>query len=349
MTQSVKIGILNDLSDGPPSPSDVAQWLQLALDELRADGRLQQPVELINAWGLGLPYGSAEAVEKAFHSLREQQVHLIVGPAIGDNALIVTPLSEQYRVPTLNWAGSEWARGEFMFHLQVGSHEDESIVLARYMASQGVKRVGVVFDESPIGERYWQFFAAEAPLLGIDVVAVETIEPLASEADHQLHTLLAAQPDALVYLGLGPAALPLARLLSASGWRGLMMMNTAGIRGHHAPEYAEALEGWMYLDMYSDHNVVLQRLVRRLNVAGNRWLAAAKGYDLGRLVAEGLARSKALTADGVRQGLEQIKWLPAAEGHDGVLLGFGHFDRGALHGPYLVLRQWHSLHSVQVA
>ena len=67
---------------------------------------------------------------------------------------------------------------------------------------------------------------------------------------------------------------------------------------------------------------------------------AAKGHDVGRLVAEGLARAPELTRAGVRHGLEQVKWLPAAEGHEGTLLGFGIQDRGALHGRYLVVRQW---------
>jgi hypothetical protein len=72
------------------------------------------------------------------------------------------------------------------------------------------------------------------------------------------------------------------------------------------------------------------------------------GHDLGRLVAEGLARAPERTRDGVKEGLEQIKWLPAAEGHDGTLLGFGKHDRGALHGRYLVLRRWQDGQSVEV-
>ena len=55
-----------------------------------------------------------------------------------------------------------------------------------------------------------------------------------------------------------------------------------------------------------------------------------------------------LNSDGVKEGLEQTKWLPAAEGYDGTLLGFGHYDRGALHGRYLVLRQWRDGTSVEI-
>jgi branched-chain amino acid transport system substrate-binding protein len=61
-------------------------------------------------------------------------------------------------------------------------------------------------------------------------------------------------------------------------------------------------------------------------------------------VAEGLARAPSNSpAIGVRTGLEQVKWLPAAEGEEGTLLGFGIQDRGALHGRYLVRAPvaWH--------
>lgn len=44
-----------------------------------------------------------------------------------------------------------------------------------------------------------------------------------------------------------------------------------------------------------------------------------------------------------------MKWLAAAEGYEGTLLGFGNHDRGALHGRYLVLRQWLDARSVEVS
>ena len=124
-------------------------------------------------------------------------------------------------------------------------------------------------------------------------------------------------------------------------------MNTAGIRGH-VGEYALAVDGWVYVDLFSDHNSTLTTLIERLGMAAEDSLRAAKGYDLGRLLAEGLARAPAFTRDGIKVGLERVKWLPAAEGMDGTLLGFGKFDRGALHGRYLVLRQWLNQRSVEV-
>ncbi len=344
---AIRVGILNDMADAPPGPSDMEKWLRLVADQMLAAHRIDNEIEFINAWGLGLPAGTAFAVERAYAKLVAQDVLLIVGPAIGDNALIATPLAEQHRVPTINWAGAEQARGEYMFHLQVGSHEDESIVLARYLASIGAQRIGVIYDNSPIGHRHLEFLQHEAAIVAIEISATIAIEPLATNADDEIATLLDAEVDAMLYLGLGVSAPAVARALAARAWNGPRAMNTAGIRGY-APAFAQAIDGWVYVDLFSDQNAMLAEFYTQTKSMAKNKLAAAKGYDLGRLVVEGLARAPELTREGVKSGLEKVKWLPAAQGYDGTLLGFGKFDRGALHGRYLVLRQWQDQQSIEV-
>jgi ABC-type branched-subunit amino acid transport system substrate-binding protein len=234
-----------------------------------------------------------------------------------------------------------------MFHLQVGSHEDESIVLAQHLAAIGATRVGVVSDRSPIGRRHLQFLLAEAEILNLRIAATTSLSPIAETAEGEVDQLLEARADAVVYLGLGLSAPPVARALTTRRWQGPRLMNTAGIRGYQ-PEFARTIDGWIYVDMYSDDNRTLAALLDRPGAPQGSSLFAAKGYDLGRLVAEGLARATERTRDGVREGLEQVKWLPAAEGFEGTLLSFGVQDRGALHGRYLVLRQWRDGETVQV-
>jgi ABC-type branched-subunit amino acid transport system substrate-binding protein len=335
------------MSDGPPATDDTEHWLRLVAGEYVAGGRLDRDVEFLHAFGLGLPSGTAAAIERAYESLVDDGALLIVGPAIGDNALAATPLAEHHRVPTINWAGAERARGQYMFHLQVGSHEDESLVIARHLSSLGAKRVGIAHDKSPIGKRHLQFFEEEADILGLRIAATVPLAPLTQNAQAEIDELLEAPPDALVYLGLGLSALAVAQAAQARGWDGPCAMNAAGIRGY-APEFGRIIDGWIYIDMHSDRNTTFHALRQRHHVPVAKSLAAAKGYDLGRLVAEGLARAPELTHEGVKEGLECVKWLDAAEGHEGTLLGFGKYDRGALHGRYLVLRQWRDGHSVEI-
>jgi branched-chain amino acid transport system substrate-binding protein len=125
-------------------------------------------------------------------------------------------------------------------------------------------------------------------------------------------------------------------------------MNAAGMRGAD-PAFAADIDGWVYPDMHSDGNRVLARVAGRAGgERSRRGPALAFGYDMGQLVAEGIARAPELTREGIRAGLEQTKVIPAAEGYDGTVLGFGRWDRGALKGRYLVLRQWRDGVSIEL-
>jgi branched-chain amino acid transport system substrate-binding protein len=343
----LRVGVLNDMSDGPPGPSEVERWLRIGIEELHEAGRLDRDVEFVHSFGLGLPSGTAAAVERAYKQLVDEEALVIVGPAIGDNALVATPLSDRYGVPTINWAGTERGRSEYMFHLQVGSHEDESIVLARRLKAVGAQRTGVVHDRSPIGRRYFLFLLEEAERLGIQIAGIASVPPLLEDATTETGGVLQTGVDSFVYLGLGLSAPAVARALTASGTDVPRLMNTAGMRGY-SPEFSQVIDGWTYVDMHSDGNRTLAEFRQRHDVSPKRGSGPAYGYDLGRLLAEGLARAPELTRDGVRDGLEQVKWLSAAEGYEGTLLGFGHHDHGALHGRYLVLRQWQGGDSVEL-
>jgi ABC-type branched-subunit amino acid transport system substrate-binding protein len=351
MAAPILVGVLHDMveptAEGASTGDNAEVMMRLAIDDCIRSGRLDRDVELVHATGFGLPEGTAFAVEQAFAELVDEGVVMIVGPAIGDNALVATPLADRARMPTINWAGTERARSEFMFHLQVGSHEDEGVLLARHVASRGATRVGVVFDRSPIGRRYVAFFEAECEALGLDVSARVSIAPLADDATREVASVRASGAEALVYLGLGLVGTDVARARLEAGWDVPAAMNTAGLRGHD-PAYARAIDGWTYVDMVADDNPVLARVRARLGADAPPGMTPAVGYDLGQLVAEGLARAPELTADGVRDGLELEKQVPAAEGRAGTTLGFGHWDRGALHGAYLVLRQWRDATSVEI-
>ena len=350
MSAPLLVGLLRDTTVSAPGAAegpDVEPVLRLALDDARATGRLDRDVEIVRIQCVGLPRGSAFAVEQAYAELAARGVLLVVGPAIGDNALVATPLAEAARIPTINWSGAGHARGEWMFHLQVGSHEDEPVVLARHIAATGAARVAVVYDRSPIGRRYSAFFETEAELLGLDLCARRSVAPVADDSTDEVRALRDAAPDALVYLGLGLSGRAVGRARSALGWDVPAFTCAAGMWGH-TPGVAADIDGWTYVDVYSDTNTVLGAVRERLGGVFAHGPAAAYGWDLGRLAAEGLARAPELTRGGVRDGLEQVKWLPAAEGHEGTQLSYGTQDRGALHGRYLVMRRWERGESIEV-
>ena len=82
-------------------------------------------------------------------------------------------------------------------------------------------------------------------------------------------------------------------------------MNTAGLRGYHG-DFATDCDGWFYVDMHSDGNRTLAALREARGLPPEKALWAAKGHDLGRLVAEGLARARDFSREGVKLGLENM-------------------------------------------
>jgi hypothetical protein len=116
--------------------------------------------------------------------------------------------------------------------------------------------------------------------------------------------------------------------------------------GHANPDWRADFEGWTYVDAFDEDNAVRARLQERLGFAVDE-PGPASAYDMGRLVALGLAHSPSPTREGVRAGLERVKQVPAALGEPGTVMGFGRWKRSALEGGYLVLRQWRDARSVR--
>jgi ABC-type branched-subunit amino acid transport system substrate-binding protein len=276
-----------------------------------------------------------DAVIEAFRDLAADGVAAIIGPAISDSAVAVAPIATELGVPCINYSGSEQSRSEFGFHYQIGSLEEEPYVLAAHLSARGARRVAVVHDRSFIGEQYHAFFADAARRVGIDLAAVVSLSPDGADAAEAAQQLDESTPVA--YLGLGMSAYPLARHLSdACG----VVATSALMFGYAMPEWAAAWEGWVYVDAVHDHNPVLSELKRQWPGPFPPGPTVAGAHDMGRLVGEALRRAPSVDGNGIRAGLEQVKQVPAALGTPGTVMGFGRHDRGALHGQFLVMREW---------
>jgi hypothetical protein len=307
----VRIGVLHDF---PTADNGRAfeRNLRLGLQKVVDSARLDDQVEIVHTEGLGLPLpgGSAHAVERAFVELVDQGVVAIVGPAISDNAIVVQPLADRARIPTLNYSGSEETRSEYGFQFQLGSLEDEPSFLASNLVLRGLMTVAVERDRSYVGRRMSDFFEHAAAVAGVSVTS---------------H----GAADAIVSLGMWDSA----RALAASRPDVPVVANSALIYGHHDVQAARDWEGWTYPDVFSEANDVYAAL-------DDTSYGVAAQHDMGRLIGEALARARIASGPGVMEGLELVKAIPAASGEPGTLMGFGRCERGALKGRYLVLRQW---------
>jgi ABC-type branched-subunit amino acid transport system substrate-binding protein len=340
----VRIGLLYDF---PQMGDLLAKSLQMGFDEVAATGRLDRGIELIERQSQGLPSGTEAECKRAFAELDNEGVVAIIGPSISDNALIAAPLCDAAQIPAINYSGGEHTRSEWMFHYQVGSLEEEPPVLAARAVKRGFKRVAVIFDQSPVGRRYAEFFEAARGRLGLEVTGTASISSLAEDATEPLDRLQQSKPDVLVYLGLGVSSRAVALGLASLGWDVPVLANSALMFGYAKPNWRDGYAGWEYIDTISDDNLLRARFGEQFPAAAGGPIGCA-AYDMGRMLGEGIAAAEHLTRAGIADGLRRVKQLPASSGYEGTLIGFGVWDHAALKGHYLVLREWKDGRSVQV-
>ncbi len=335
----VRVGVLHDY----PRPDGGAsfEWaVRLGIGEVEATGRLPAPIVLVHE-------PAHEDVAAAFARLVEHGVLAILGPAITDGALAVRPLVDEAGVPCINYAGNDEARSAWLFQFQVGSLEDEPALLVDHCVRRRLARVVLVQDTSRVGNRMAAFFR-DAAAARSELTVHLRVEPDGSGIGEAVSAARRAKPDVLAFVGFWRAAHGLAIEMKALGWTIHAVANSALMYGHADPAWARDWDGWTYVDTFSEANPRFAALSRMAVAAGRTAGPGEAGaYDMGRLLAEGIARAPELTRAGIRAGLERVKALPTATGRAGTLMGFGNWDRGALKGPYLVLRAWRGGLSVE--
>jgi ABC-type branched-subunit amino acid transport system substrate-binding protein len=340
----LRVGMLHDF----PRPDGGAsfEWaVRLGLGEVAVTGRGPAPVVFVHEAAHG---GPDHALAPAFARLVGGGVLAILGPALSDGALAVRSLADAARIPCINYAGNELARGPYLFHFQLGSLEDEPALVVDDLVRRGFGRVALIQDTSSVGERLAAFFGEAAAAAGREIVVHARVAPDAAGVAAAVASARRAAPDAVVCLGFWRAAHAVALEMRAQEWRVPAVANSALMYGHADPVWAGDWEGWTYADTFSERNPRFAALSRMAAAAGRpAGPGEAGAYDLGRLLGEGIARAPEPTREGVRAGLERVKAVPAASGHAGTRMGFGHWDRGALKGPYLVLREWRAGRSVE--
>jgi ABC-type branched-subunit amino acid transport system substrate-binding protein len=326
--------------------SSFEEAIRLGLDAI-GEGRIDRPIEFVHRHVDGLPLGTERAVVNGFRELDDEGVLAIVGPSISDNGLIVQPLADTARLPCINYTGGERTRGEWMFHYQIGSLEEEPSILARRLAQRGLRSAAVIFDNSPVGRRYAECFDDARTSLGLELTGSSAISPLSEDVTEVASRMRDTGPDALVYLGLGVASRAVALALAAIGWDVPVVANSSLMFGYARPDWRDGWKGWEYIDGIADDNAMRAELAAKSkHTAAGPVLCGA--YDMGRLLGEAIARAHHLTREGIKEGLERVKQLPATTGVDGTTMGFGTYDHAALKGGYLVLREWKDGRTVQV-
>jgi Periplasmic binding protein len=331
----VRVGMLIDYIFPPPSRYDTRRdfedGLRLALDELIEAGQIDRPVEILSRDVQGLPNGDFRSVVRAFHELVEEGCVVIYGPLVSENAV---PLREHVealaQVPVVSTMGSEDFLGPWTFALNNGSLAEEPGVIASVIRHDGHRRIAVAHEKSLIGVQYLDYFRQACDDLDLEIVREVGIAQVEADKTSSMRLLRDSKPDAVMHVGFGHGLWGMNDALAELGWDPPRYTTTAFELAYFNDDWMKQLASFVGLDQYDERNTlgqaVLDRFAKRF---GRRpeYYAPCFAYDIGRVVAHGIAGASPLTGLGVRHAIERIKHLPAAAGAPGTRIRFGKFIR----------------------
>ena len=234
--EPIKLGYLFDfvLPDGYPAEmrADLTQPFELVFEEGLEQGIIDRPVEIVFREVEGLPKGTVKAVIDAYGELVDEGCLAVFGPSITDNCVPTKEaIEERFHVPAISVTGIEDWLGEWTFSLSMGSMTDEPIFWAHLLAKRGLDDVGVLVEQSLVGETLHQVLPRGLPRQGHPHRRRGADRP--DRAGHQRRGAQAAR-------GQGAGASCTAASGSAScsiepGARGARL-GPAAVHGHVVPE-----------------------------------------------------------------------------------------------------------------
>jgi branched-chain amino acid transport system substrate-binding protein len=336
---AIKVGWLGSALDGPGGGYDKIH--RMAFDEATEEGLLDRPVEFVIHPENGLPRGSARNATDGFRYLVDQGCIAVAGAYSSDNAITVGPLANELRTPLISWCGTDQFHGDYCFRLGNGDCGGDAALIVGWLKRNGHNRVAVVSEISPNGEEYFRYFRQECRRRGVSVAAVETVSQTPDDLASNLRNLQRVGADALVYMGYGMlAAQGLMRAaLDELGWDPPRIMTTAFM--FYLMGF-DKFEGWVGIDQFDPTNPLVQgfheRFTRRYGQDPPLWPNAIPvlAYDTARVLVEGLVRAPILSGEGVKAGLERIRFLPSTTGGPRTHIACSPYEHGMFRGDWLL-------------
>jgi branched-chain amino acid transport system substrate-binding protein len=346
--EPIKLGYLVDfvLPEGYPDEmrDDLTRSFELVFDEGLKQGLIDRPVEIVSREVEGLPKGTVKAVIDAYGELVDEGCLAVFGPAITDNCVPTREAIEQrFGVPAISVTGTEDWLGEWTFSLSMGSMTDEPIFWADLLAKGGHAEVGLVVEQSLVGQSYATTFRRVCRQKGIRIVAEEVVPQTAQDISRAVHALSEAKAQALVHCGFGFGIVFVNPVLEELGWDPPRVLGTAFQNAWINPVMWNAILGWTGIDQYDEANVVGQRFLDQYEARYGRrpeYCVPVVNRDLATVLLHAFADAHPLSPRGVKEALERVKMLPAASGAPGTRISFGKWNhRGWMGAGYLVARR----------
>jgi ABC-type branched-subunit amino acid transport system substrate-binding protein len=211
------------------------------------------------------------------------------------------------------------------------------------IAKRGLDNVGVLVEQSLVGETYVKSFRAACAEKGIRIVAEEPIAQTAQDIGDAVRKLHRANVDVVVHCGFGFGVVLINPVLQELGWDPPRFMGTSFQNAWINPIVWDAIVGWIGLDQYDHENQVGQAVLDRYDARFGRrpeYCVPVVNRDLATVLLHAFADARPLSPRGVKEALERVHLLPAASGSPGTRISFGKWShRGWMGAGYLVARR----------
>lgn len=347
--EPIKVGYLMDFTLPPGFPEELmasfTRTFELVFEEAQQQGLIDRPIEMIYKEVEGLPKGSVKAVIDAYGELVDEGCLVVFGPFITDNCVPMREaIEERFRVPSVSVTGTDDYLGEWTFSFPQGSMTDEPIFMVDLAAKRGLTEVGVLVEQSLIGESYLKNLRSACARKGVRIVAEAAIAQTAQDINAAVQTLYEAKAQAIMHLGFGFGIVFINPALEALDWDPPRFTSTAFQNAWVNPIMWKAFMGWIGVDQYDEGNPVgqawLDRYAKRYDGSRPEYCVSVVNHDVAATLVRAFSDAHPLSPRGVKEALERVKMMPAASGAPGTRVSLGKWTRRAWMGAgYLVARQ----------
>lgn len=356
--EPIRIGLMGWSGPDPIDPAwqqAPARAMVMAIEEGIAAGMVTRNVEFVSTSEANLPQGTWKGTIDAYDYLVDAGCALVVGSHSQDN--LVTHLEHMERmdasgvrqpVPVISWSAG--GANKWLFRLGNGECGSEVSILCNWVKKHGYSRIGVVIEGvNPEHEDAYRSLVYETRKLGIRIVALEYIPHVPVNVVESVRRVKDADPEVFMFLGCGMNFMQrhISAALKELDWEPEAKLASSSFM--YYPIDTPSFEGWVGVDQMCLDNPLFYEFRQRyfdryheelgLEAVDSGWCDGlfCLSYDTGQVIREAIMRAPSLTPEGLRQGIERIRWVPALTGGPGNFLCAYPGEHNLFNGEYLVL------------
>ncbi len=340
---TIKIGVITD-KVGPAKPyaEPVTQGAVFGAKEINARGGvLGRQIELVIEDDQGKPDVSATMARKLVDNGAVFLLSLSLTPATQQAQTVSLETKTPHMTPS-NSGDTLTTQIQNPYFWQTGPLGSTQIqTLLAYARANNYKQVGLVTDNSDLGQLIAKFFKGGLQKAGIEVVVEEVVPRGATSAEPQMQKIRAANPQALFMAGvLTPENVLVLKAYRQLGVKAPILASY----NLSVPQYMSVgkglLDGVTFVDAYDPAKPEVKRFVDayKKDSGSEPWNLHGYGYDGVMLVADAIRRAGSTDKEKIREAMQATKAFSGVMGAVGSNYGFAEGRRTGFDTNGMVVR-----------